>query len=144
MYMPAHLRATTDMTLFYEKPPAEMSRYELQQLEEVLIESELQDQDEIAYDGNTDDEEDSVKPVDPYEGMSEEERQRQILEMRQSDEFKGIQEEIKKLQPHRIGCFKRYWNKFKYNRTRREDLIEMFNESDKQTEYYLDKDFIPW
>lgn len=29
MYTPAHLKATTDMSEFYEKPPHEMSRYEL-------------------------------------------------------------------------------------------------------------------
>jgi len=31
----------------------------------------------------------------------------------------------------RIGIFKRYWEKFKYNKTRRESLVEMFDESDE-------------
>jgi hypothetical protein len=29
MYTPAHIRASSDMTEFYEKAPHEMSRYEL-------------------------------------------------------------------------------------------------------------------
>lgn len=36
MYTPAHVRATTDMSLMYEKPPSEMSRYELQDLEKMM------------------------------------------------------------------------------------------------------------
>ena len=32
MYTPAHVKATTDLSAFYEKPPQEMSRYELQEL----------------------------------------------------------------------------------------------------------------
>ena len=36
MYTPAHVRATTDMSLMYEKPPSEMSRYELQELEQMM------------------------------------------------------------------------------------------------------------
>lgn len=40
MYTPAHVRATTDMSLMYEKPPSEMSRYELQELEQMMKEQE--------------------------------------------------------------------------------------------------------
>lgn len=42
--MPAHLRATTDMTEFYEKPPQEMSRYELADLEKFLRDKEIEEQ----------------------------------------------------------------------------------------------------
>lgn len=45
MYMPAHLRATTDMTEFYEKPPQDMSRYELQELEHMLRLAENNEED---------------------------------------------------------------------------------------------------
>lgn len=31
----------------------------------------------------------------------------------------------------RIGVFKKYWDKFKYNKARREYLIELFDETDK-------------
>jgi hypothetical protein len=44
---------------------------------------------------------------------------------------------VRKLQPTRIGVFKRYWEKFKYNKGRREVLVEMFDETDKQIEIYL-------
>jgi len=36
MYIPAHVKATTDMTLMYEKSPGEMSRYELLELERAI------------------------------------------------------------------------------------------------------------
>jgi hypothetical protein len=41
----------------------------------------------------------------------------------------------------RIGVLKRYWEKFKFNKSRRENMIEMFDESDKQIEFYLGDDF---
>jgi len=44
----------------------------------------------------------------------------------------------------RIGVFKRYWDKFKYNKTRREYLINMFDETDKQIEFYLADDYVNW
>jgi len=49
MYCPAHLKATTDFSEFYEKAPAEMSRYELQELGEILRleeEEELEEEQE--------------------------------------------------------------------------------------------------
>jgi succinate dehydrogenase flavin-adding protein (antitoxin of CptAB toxin-antitoxin module) len=36
VYIPAHTRATRDLTEFYEKSPEEMSRYELAELEKLL------------------------------------------------------------------------------------------------------------
>lgn len=36
MYTPANVRATTDMSQMYIKPPSEMSRYELQELEKIM------------------------------------------------------------------------------------------------------------
>lgn len=37
MYIPAHVKATTDLSEFYEKSPHEMSRYELQELEKIMM-----------------------------------------------------------------------------------------------------------
>jgi len=31
----------------------------------------------------------------------------------------------------RIGVFKRYWEKYKWNKDKRESLIEMFDEADE-------------
>ena len=44
----------------------------------------------------------------------------------------------------RIGIFKRYWDKFKFNKKRREKLVEMFDETDKQIEFYLVDEFKSW
>lgn len=44
----------------------------------------------------------------------------------------------------RIGVFKRYWNKFKYNKKRREVLMEMFDASDAQFEFYLQDEYKNW
>ena len=46
MYTPASIRATTDFSAFYEKSPAEMSRYELQELERLIIESQSTEVDQ--------------------------------------------------------------------------------------------------
>ena len=40
IYVPAHIRATTDLSEFYEKAPQEMSRYELKELERILMMTE--------------------------------------------------------------------------------------------------------
>lgn len=50
---------------------------------------------------------------------------------RRSEEYAQIRKEMKLLQPMRIGVFKRYWDKFKYNRRRREHLVEMFDKTDE-------------
>lgn len=44
----------------------------------------------------------------------------------------------------RIGVFKRYWKRFKYNRARRDYLVELFNETDKQIEFYLGDKYRHW
>lgn len=40
VYVPAAVKATRDLSEFYEKPPSEMSRYELNELERLLMMSE--------------------------------------------------------------------------------------------------------
>ena len=47
MYTPANLRAVTDFSEFYEKPPHEMSRYELNELEKIIRIEDGIDQEEI-------------------------------------------------------------------------------------------------
>jgi len=63
---------------------------------------------------------------------------------RQSQEFIDLVEEVKKIQPMRIGVFKRYWDKFKYNKSRREYLIDLMDENDEQVKYYLADEFRGW
>lgn len=132
MYMPAHLRATTDLTEFYEKPPQEMSRYELQELEHMMRLAE-----------NNEDEVDD----DTLVGEQLDENGNPISKLdlfRATDEFKHLAQEVKKIQPMRIGVFKRYWDKFKFNKKRREVMVSMFDETDKQVEFYLQEDFKSW
>jgi len=61
-----------------------------------------------------------------------------------SDEFKKTQAEIRKLQPFRIAVFKRYWDKFKYNKTRREQLIQTIDDADEQVAFYLGDEYRNW
>ena len=118
MYMPAHLRASTDMTLFYEKAPQEMSRYELGELEKVLRDKEVEEQLRLERGSDAETSEDELDATDMAELM------------KTPDHFE-IRAEVLKLQPMRIATFKRYWDKFKYNKTRREKLVLMFDESDE-------------
>jgi len=134
MYTPAHIRATTDFSAFYEKTPAEMSRYELTELERIMRmteeEIELAAVEEIAKLDNVIDK--NGKLLTRLEAY------------RISDEFTDLRDEIRKLQPMRIGIFKRYWDKFKYNKDRRETLVEMFDTADEQVEFYLEKEHKSW
>jgi len=44
----------------------------------------------------------------------------------------------------RIGVFKRYWERFRYNKKKREELVDMFDASDLQAEFYHGKGFKTW
>ena len=85
MYTPAHIKQTTDMSLFYEKPPSEMSRYELQELETLL--RELEEGDE-----NTSDEEEEEVTYDDEGNIIE-----RLVLFKQTDEFMNNKDEIRKL-----------------------------------------------
>jgi len=85
MYMPAHLRATTDLTEFYEKPPQDMSRYELQELEHMMRLAE----------NNEEEAEDETLAV---EQLDEDGNPISKLDLfRATDEFKLLAAEVKKI-----------------------------------------------
>ena len=130
MYTPANIRQTTDMSLFYEKPPSEMSRYELQELEQYMRKMELGEDDELTEEEEVLDEE--GVPID-----------KEVI-FKQTDYFIEAKQEIRKLQPMRIGVFKKYWEKFKFNKSRRENMIELFDEADEQVKFYLEDEFRSW
>lgn len=44
----------------------------------------------------------------------------------------------------RVMIFKKYWNKFKYNKNSREQVMEMLDEADEQAGYYYGEDFKTW
>ena len=129
MYVPSHVKATVDQSLFYEKAPSDMSRYELQELERYMKQAEeslgQEEKQEVLFD-------EDGNPLS---------KQEMLL---QDKEYLATREEIRKLQPMRIGVFKRYWDKFRFNKTRRQYLIEMFDETDKQIEFYLGDEYKNW
>jgi hypothetical protein len=43
-----------------------------------------------------------------------------------------------------MGIFKRYWQKYKYNRPKRQHLIKLFDMADSQLEIYLEDEFVSW
>ena len=61
-----------------------------------------------------------------------------------TDEYKAIQEQVHRLQPMRVGAFKRYWDRFKLNKNKREEIMQMFDEADEQAKFYYGEDFKGW
>lgn len=129
MYTPANLRAVTDFSEFYEKPPHEMSRYELNELEKIIR----------IEDGLDQEEEDLAPSIDEEGNIID-----KLEEFKKSEYYFSNQAQIRKIQPIRIGVFKRYWDKFKFNKRRRDLLCEMFDETDKQVAFYLGDEFVSW
>lgn len=43
-----------------------------------------------------------------------------------------------------MGIFKRYWDKFKYNKKRRDYMIKLFDNADIQVELYLGDEYVNW
>ena len=72
MYTPANLRAVTYFSEFYEKPPHEMSRYELNELEKIIrIEDGIDQEEEeltpsVDAEGNVVDKLEEFKKTDYY------------------------------------------------------------------------------
>jgi len=126
VYVPAHVRATRDLSEFYEKAPLEMSRYELQQLEQVLRGgNEEKEAEEAQLDANG-------NVIDPE------------VAYKQGDEFLNYQQQMRQLHPTRIGIFKRYWSQCKYNKRKRELLVSAFDAADEQAAYYYGEGFKGW
>jgi hypothetical protein len=70
MYTPANLRAVTDFSEFYEKPPHEMSRYELQELEKILrIEDGLEEAEQVEEEGDINEKMEKFKKSDYYHNL---------------------------------------------------------------------------
>lgn len=44
----------------------------------------------------------------------------------------------------RVMIFKKYWNKFKYNRAAREQVMQLLDEADEQAGYYYGDNFKTW
>lgn len=79
------MRATTDLSLFYEKPPSEMSRYELQELERLI---RLEDEGLV--------EEESLPEGIPEFDENGEPVSKEFI-AKQTDEFKDLQRQIRQI-----------------------------------------------
>lgn len=108
-----------------------MSRHELGELERVLREKEIEEQERLERGSDAESEEEQLSATD-------------LAALMETPDFFEIREEVLKLQPMRIATFKKYWEKFKYNKTRREKLVEMFDESDEQVKFWMGDHFVEW
>jgi len=101
IYMPLNVRHTEDGSEFYMKTPQEMSRLEIAELEREL--RELDD------------------PVDDNEPKDV---------VRLMPEYLEYKKQIELLIPIRLGVIKRYWEKNKMNKRKREDILKSAEESE--------------
>uniref|UniRef100_A0A7S3CQG7 Uncharacterized protein n=1 Tax=Strombidium rassoulzadegani TaxID=1082188 RepID=A0A7S3CQG7_9SPIT len=138
MFVPAHIRSTVDETQFYIKAPHDYSRYELERLDLGLIE---EDEDQPKKDILTIENE-YIEEM----GLTREEFDKLDKEKlaRETDLFKENLAQIKSLQPFRIAIFKKYWKRFRYNKQRREYLVELLDGADQQIEKYMGDEFVSW
>lgn len=105
--MPAQAKISEDHSKYYLKTPQEMSRFEIAQLEQLL--REIDEPDEFVPDE----------------------------EMLASEEFKDLQDQMLAIQPIRHSMIKKYFDKFKYQKKKRELLFQILKESEEQAEEIL-------
>lgn len=103
IYMPANSRAVVDQSEFYIKTPQEMSRYEIAELErELRMLDEPDEPDEAGADDG---------PVNPEQLA------------KQSEEFAAYHQQLKQLIPIRNATIKRYFDKYKLQKKKREEIF---------------------
>jgi hypothetical protein len=114
--MPAHAKISEDHSKYFFKTPQEMSRFEITQLEQML--REIDEPDEFIPDE----------------------------EMWASEEFQDLKRQMLSLQPVRHAMFKKYFDKFKYQKKKREMLLECIAESEEHAEEILGPsgEFVPF
>ena len=91
--MPTHVKVSEDHSKYFLKTPSEMSRYEISQLEQML--RDIDEPDEFVPDE----------------------------EMYASEEFKDLKNQMLAIQPIRHGMIKKYFDKFKFQKKKRELLL---------------------
>ena len=110
MYIPPHALISEDQSRYYEKTPQEMSRHEIAELELMVKKMEEKREKEGEGAGDEIDEE----PVDEN-----------------SEEYLDFKKQMKDLQPIRHGVIKKYWDKYKYKKSKRELLMESLKETEE-------------
>lgn len=116
IYMPAHAKVSEDHSKYFFKTPQEMSRHEIANLEQML--REIDEPDEFIPDE----------------------------EMWASDEFQDLKRQMLAMQPVRHGLFKKYFDKYKFNKKKREMLLQYIKDSEDQVEDILapSGEFVPF
>ena len=116
LYIPAHAKVSEDYSKYFFKTPQEMSRHEIANLEQMLREID-----------------------EPDEFIADE-------EMWASEEFQDLKKQMLAFQPVRHGIFKIYFDKFQFNKKKREMLLQFIAESEEQAEDILGPsgEFVPF
>ena len=116
IFMPSHVKASEDHSKYFLKTPSEMSRFEIGQLEQLL-----RDIDE------------------PDEFIPDE-------EMLASEEFQDLRAQMLAIQPLRHGVIRKYFDKFKFQKKKRDLLLSVLQESEEQAAEILSPsgEFIPF
>jgi hypothetical protein len=114
--MPAHAKVSEDHSKYFFKTPQEMSRHEIANLEQML--REIDEPDEFIPDE----------------------------EMWASEEFQDLKRQMLAMQPVRHGLFKKYFDKYKFNKKKREMLLQYIKDSEEQVEDILapSGEFVPF
>jgi hypothetical protein len=51
---------------------------------------------------------------------------------------------LRNILPFRMSIQKKYWEKYKYHKLKRERLVELFDENDAQAKLYMEDEFVSW
>lgn len=95
IFMPSHVKISEDHSKYFLKTPAEMSRFEVAHLEALIKDNDA-----------------------PDEFVSDE-------ELLASEEFQDLRKQMVAIQPIRHAHIKKYFDKFKYQKKKRDLLLEI-------------------
>jgi hypothetical protein len=105
--MPHDIKVSEDHSKYYFKTPQDMSRFEIANLETLL--REIDEPDEFIPDE----------------------------EMYATEEFKDLKAQMLAIQPLRHGIFRKFFDRFKYNKGKRELLLKTIEDSEVYVEDVL-------
>ncbi len=110
--MSAKQKIADDESKYYFKAPQDMSRFEIAELEQML------------------------KEIDEPEEFFPDE------EIYASEEFKEMKEQMKLMQPIRNSMIRRYLEKYKYQKKKRDDIIRYLNSAEELPKEVLGEDYV--
>lgn len=128
IYIPAHIRATTDRTQYMLRSPDQYTRTEYQQ----FLERQEEEKQGYQIDENEEEEQDGN-----WQSLTE-------AELLEDDDFRQLHEQCLKLQEARWTSMQYYWNLHKNNWKRWDILLKMMDESDAITKELLLSKFVSY